>query len=63
MRQYYIADTRSRTRLMPTFNSVGKAIVRTATLNAREPGRYQCGDWVDRSEVGVNKPGEWEWVK
>lgn len=63
MRRYYIADTKNKTRLLPTFNSVGKAIHKTGILNARNPGRYQCGDWVDQSEVGVNKPGEWEWAK
>lgn len=63
-RRWYVADSRTRTRLLSTHRSLAAAQARTARLNAKpgNAGRYQCGDWVHPPAVGVDEPREWPWT-
>lgn len=61
-RRYYVADAGRRVRLRPTHVTFQAARQRTEKLNQKSPGRYQCGDWCDQKEVGVDRPHEWPWA-
>lgn len=63
MRKYYIADNVKKQRLPKVFNKLDNAIKYCKKLNKQYPGRYQCGDWVDHKEVGVDFPNEYIWQK
>lgn len=63
MKVYYVADSKTKTRLKPVHRTLAKAIQRVEQLNKLEPGRYQVGDWCDMEDVGIHSPGDWPWRK
>ena len=62
MKVYYVADSLKKTRISIEFRKFETAQKYCTLLNEKNPGRFQCGNWVEHSEFLKDSPHEWKWV-
>ena len=62
MKIYYVADSIKNVRISIRFTKMETAQKYCGALNAKHPGRFHCGDWVNHNDFGKSTPHEWPWV-